>query len=142
MRKAGWFFGVLVVLVLAAGCFSGGGDRDEVKQVVSAFLQDLAARRFDQALSYLSGDALDAAGSLFPALKGAEYEAKVLSPDLRVTEFSPSSGRALVDCSYTLEQRVPGYGQVTQEVWAAFHLRRVGGAWKICLAYTVARGAN
>mgnify|MGYP000465853403 CR=1 FL=1 len=130
---------VALAAFLAAGCFFGGGDKEEPKRVVASFLEDLASRRFEQAASRLSGDALDAAGSLLPALKGMEYEAKVSDLDLRVAEYSRSSGRALVDARYRLEQRVPGYGTVVQDVWAAFHLRRVGGEWKICLAYTVAR---
>lgn len=130
---------VALAAFLAAGCFFGGGEREEPKRVVASFLEDLASRRFEQAVSRLSGDALDAAGSLLPALKGMEYEAKVSDLELRVTEYSGSSGRALVDARYRLEQRVPGYGTVVQDVWAAFHLRRVGGEWKICLAYTVAR---
>lgn len=130
---------LVLAALLAGGCLFGGGDREEPKRVVASFLEDLAARRFDQAVTRLSGDALDAAASLLPALRGMEYEAKVSDLDLRVTEYSRSSGRALVDARYRLEQRVEGYGTVVQEVWAAFHLRRVGGEWKICLAYTVAR---
>lgn len=130
---------LVLAALLAAGCFFGGGDREEPKKVVASFLEDLAARRLDQAAARLSGDALDAAASLLPALRGMEYEAKVSGLQLRVTEYSRSSGRALVDARYLLEQRVAGYGTVVQEVWAAFHLRRVGGEWKICLAYTVAR---
>lgn len=138
-RAVLWVLAVALAALLAAGCFFGGGERDEPKRVVASFLEDLASKRFEQAVSRLSGDALDAAGSLVPALKGMEYEAKVTDVELRVTEYSRSSGRALVDARYRLEQRVPGYGTVVQEVWAAFHLRRVGGEWKICLAYTVAR---
>ncbi|MEW5932688.1 MAG: hypothetical protein AB1816_03800 [Bacillota bacterium] len=138
MRRGLVCVAVALCVLVSAGC-SGGGDKAEAREVVRLFLEDLAARQFDRALGYLSGDALDAAGSLFPALKAAQYEAKLLGLELRVTEFSPGSGRALVDARYTLEQRVPGSGTVAQEVWAAFHLRRVAGEWKICLAYTVAR---
>lgn len=123
---------VLVVACLAAGCGRSPSLERELVGLCEKYTQLFAARDYDAARHYLTGQALlelDASRPLLEAVRAVET--KVSEFQGRVDFMSRDRSRASARCAWVQEQTVPGSGTTISRVEVVYDLVKLKGQWLI-----------
>lgn len=140
MRKPAVLAALLFVSLLPLlGCSRGGAEEAAMEEVVESYVKSVADRKFDQALELLTGEALEAVKEVLPAVEKANVRSSVSKVETRADFLNRSRDRGSVECSYVLEQTVPGYGTTLNEITAAFDLKKLDGRWLIYSARVISK---
>jgi ketosteroid isomerase-like protein len=133
MRKRAAIVATLVAVGLGAGCGGGGGsDEDQVREVVTAFVEAGKDRDAAEACSLLATDqvksveGLGSGGSCTTVLAGIFARAEDVDTDLEIQDVRVSGDRATVDATITSAGGRPQAKSVL--------LVKEDGEWKIASA--------
>jgi len=129
--KASIVIAALVLAVAVAGCGRSFVLEKDLVSKSQAFTQDFAARKWEQVMPVLTGDALESVKAALPLLQSADVETKVTDWSGKVDFMNRSKDRASVELSYIQEQTVPGYGTTTTKMDVVYDWKQLAGAWKI-----------
>lgn len=113
------------------GCGRSFAVEKELVALAEEYTERLAAGRFDEALEFLTGEALEAAMLSLPLLEAVEVENRVVSFEGRCDFLNRARDRGSVEAVYVQEQTVRGYGTSVAELVVLYEFKKVDGRWKI-----------
>lgn len=132
MRAVRIILAAVLVLCVAGGCGKSPSLERELVQLCEKYTQLFAAKDYDSARHYLTGQALvelDASRPLLEAVRAVET--KVSEFQGKVDFMSRDKSRASARCSWVQEQTVPGSGTTITRVEVVYDLVKLKGKWLI-----------
>lgn len=128
----------LTLAVLVAGCGKRSFvEEEKLVKMTQDYVENVAAKKFDQVIPVLTGDALDGMRVSMPVLEAIKVTNKISDFAAKCDFMNRTNDRASVEATYLQQQTVENFGTATVEMDVVFDFKKLNGEWKIYSIKTV-----